>query len=370
MFGGRCSLCGGKLSRGVCVECGLDQKEQKRRSKAGYSSTVSSDMEYSSTINTDIEHSSQPRQNVTTTTYHTTAENKKKKTSILKWVILTFIGFNVLGVVLSGIGGIVGYMTNTIIQENGPDSMEQVVYTQEEIEENSKYFLLPFKIKELTSEYTEHQVSIPTSGEAFDVLLDSGFYEVGVDLPTGIYNVEGALDSAIEIINEKYEKSCYDYVMEEQITDSGKSFPVEIYLMEGTILYISRGEFQFTSEVADVSSMVIPEESEAVDSYYVTETEEIGINIPEGIYNISIPNNHRSSIELFLEDRVEDYEYLGINLNTYEEGYEFEAAQEVVRNVPLWKGLTLELEQDDFIILTPVERNTENMSNKFEEFMK
>ncbi len=340
MFENKCRLCGGKVSRGICVECGLDQRKTHATIIKDY------DDEKSDTA---------------------TPPNYKQKAKLLKWGVIILVGGNILG-------GLVGMITSSfsriadLTEQEVFFSQEEIVSKQEEIVDNCNYLFHAFQTAEITNEYATDNITLPTSGETFTISLESGFYEVGVDLPTGIYQVEGMIDSAIQILNEDYKKSSYDIIYDDQVVDGGKSYPVEVYLMEGTVFYISDGEFQFTSELADVVSMEPIEEAEITDKYYITETELVGVNIPEGFYDISVPNNHRSWSEVIYPND-EDSNSIILNLNTYQQLEEYDTRKEVIRNVPLWEGITLELQQDDILILTPTTRSIENIKDKYEDFV-
>ncbi|MFI3171277.1 MAG: hypothetical protein R3Y58_02720 [Eubacteriales bacterium] len=435
MFEKKCSLCGGRLSRGICTECGLDNKKNRmhqvnENEDAGTTSTYNhgtfSDDKFDAldhdeymeglqasrgtvtneeffekikkeqremevedvfhrpphnstnstgTLNSgdigktlseqgtkfieqlqrELGMNSRTGESTSTTTQRTTTYNsgQKKQTNrsnkVLRNIILTIVLIQIFG-------GLFISMASFFI--NGVTSVtSSVTGVLGDTEETEEY------VNEI--EYPDastYPVELAETGFSYSETLVAGDYIVGVHIPEGIYSIECVWDGSIRIVDNAHDIYIGEYYWEENIGE----IDYDIYLYSGASIEISdAARFTFTTENANETGMT-GQANPNTETYVVNQVI-AGVDIPAGIYDVTIEEGTYGILGLYLPDEngnlpdvdADDvYATVGMFMcnTTYESSDPIQAS--VYKNLVIPEGALFMVEDDsldslDAVTLTP-----------------
>ncbi len=302
----RCYLCGGKLVNGVCVECGLDNKRNDRKSFRLNSTTAefAKDRNTRNTINTTTqkeekiknqeflkeknqnkEHKtayvlqSQPnkRKDVNKQVRKKTksaVEGKKKTTfsKMIKIIVsiilgLTFIPF-IIGWVIDGVSELGKELTHENYLEQEYNIYENVTY------------------------------DLSNEGDVFEIELSPGNYKIGAHIPEGIYlleRTEGTGDCKVKDQKNNIYADWWLSNIEERLKDGAVQSAEDVRLYEGGYFIVDEGvKVRLTSECAQVGKLIPLIENPISEEQHVKEGEEYtaGVDFPAGIYDFRCEKNY------------------------------------------------------------------------------
>lgn len=222
-----------------------------------------------------------------------------------KWNIIKVIGIvYVLIMVISALGSCISDFIDEISYRvpDYIDLTEDIVYDEDTVEEVS---VSPY-ISDDEYDYVTRELS--ETGEYFDDLLFPGYYQIGVHIPEGIYTLEMTDGSYGSIWLDDDENSIYlslsfgDGEDEYQIAEN-------VRLYEGALLEVYGDvNLRITSENAQSrTGMENPISADTIVYFSENETYVVGVDIPEGVYDLWISENW-ASVDIVYEDEHE-YEY-------------------------------------------------------------
>lgn len=391
MFKKKCSLCGGNLVGGKCVECGLDNN---KKSNAGTSNTIagwnkSSDA-FGDVMNNDkffenirkeqeemevedVYHRApdpvfpkppknrpsakpnQPRKKPTQfnrTVFERTSQGRgtssneeieQRKRKVVFMVVGLILFFNIILPLFIGVISFLITGINTAVSGFSNFGSEYEVESQEEYADAVDMSGLQNEDLALTAE-----------GETFDVTLMDGVYIVGVHIPEGTYDITNIYTGNLNIDDDEHGVNEYAYFYDENIG-------VEIcgvYLHEGAEISVEDGAwFQFTTENGNVDGMegmINPNTEE----FEVSGVSVAGVDFPAGVYNLKVPEDCGVIVSLYLsEESYEDEsDLLFIKFMCNREYYEEGEQSTSYSNLVIPEGAVLYVEDDEemnYISLTP-----------------
>lgn len=261
MFKKRCYLCGGKVSGGRCVDCGLrEKKTEKKTYRLNYSATEKRIKNRASVESLqdkkEVQKVQKPKKEekdrVSQMKTPAPARRNKRRFGTLGFII------SIILVVLGAIGS----------------------YTKEKYEtvttESEAY--VPY-------EYTAHELS--DEGEVFEIILEPGQYKTGVHIPEGRYVVyleEGRGNALVD----DYENSIYmwqSFGDEEEYDEVLEWGDVRLY--QGSIFEVSGNvRLRLYTENAQ-SGMLSSIENPLTEEVLLRKGETViaGEDFPEGVYD-------------------------------------------------------------------------------------
>lgn len=290
---GRCSLCGGKLSKNRCQLCGLDNSiNDKERQYERESSTQGYVKEEKARRDTTVDikkknvkdHVYKPNNSLKRTEYRTKSVSKDK---FMKYVT-TLIG------IVVAISGIFSYW---------PDIKEGILNTGSSTNE---------EISEEIDKYAYVTREIPEEGIEFEEFLGPGFYQVGVHVPEGTYRIELADGRGSMTLHDE-ENVIFDYslfgtdgVFEDEVVEKD-----DMRLYNGAKLKIGEGVLLKLKTSNGQSLKQEFTENPIKDTIPVSGEYTVGEDIiQEGIYNIRITGDDGSATITY-KDGVSDYIWMG-----------------------------------------------------------
>ena len=318
--GNRCYLCGGKLRRGRCTECGLDNYRMTRRNYrlnvttphhvkqqqvAASKAEVKKYEQVYENKQQSMENWGKPmsekrktvvqkpvntptKSNTGPTVYQQQMENRKKKTenSRKKPWIGPLIGLLcIIFPLLSEMGGCV---TNLIddLSYGTPE------YAFTEVEEVGIDAVFPEgAVSEDEYEWVTRELA--SEGAVYSEIYGPGHYIVGVHIPEGTYQVQMLEGSYVYSYLEDYENSIFlNMNLGEDAYDAVTSLE-NVHMYNGACLEVSGdGTLLFSTENAQLDSMSgmeNPMDSSAIASFYAGTDETVdvvvGEDIPAGVYD-------------------------------------------------------------------------------------
>lgn len=235
MFGKkRCYLCGGKLINGRCQECGLDNEKSSGKT---YRLNESSGMQEEW-----IE-----------------GEQTKKPGIVLLTVLVGILAVTV------GIAGLIGYQIKK--------EQDQVI-----VPPGEEYDEYGYVTRELSQ-----------TGDLYDNILTGGYYEVGVQIPEGIYTVEVQEGEGAVYLNDE-ENGIYMFQQMgiHAAEPSQLSVLEDLRLYDGALLEVKSGvSLRFISDCAQTAQLHGQEnpQKESI-RLEMGQTLTAGKDFPEGVYNL------------------------------------------------------------------------------------
>lgn len=312
----RCYLCGGKLVNGVCVECGLDNKRNDRKSfrlncttaevakdrkKRNTTDTTTQkeekikSQEFSKEKNENKEHNTayvlqqqmEKRKDVNKQVRKKTksaVEGKKKSTfsKMIKIIVSIVLGLNLIPLIIGLCIDGVSRFKEEVIYENHPDQ-EYNFY------ENVTY-------------------DLPNEGDTFEIELSAGNYKIGAHIPEGIYLLERIEGSGICKVNDRKNGIHANWWLsdfEESLKDGAVQSAEDVRLYEGGYFKVDDGlKIRLTSECAQVGKLIPLIENPISEEKHVKEGENYtaGVDFPAGIYEFRSEKNY-----VWIEITYEEY---------------------------------------------------------------
>lgn len=359
MFKKRCSLCGGELVRGRCIECGLDNNK-KRMNRAGdemadtgawsrssdafgqdqgaskwndanddaYRKTSKESIsneeffanwkqEQQEMEMEDVYHRSEqieysmPKKNILEEFFKNikkqpsygpkaqpNSNRNAKKNTKKRSPLRTMILIFIFLTFFGNILGAVFTLIATIF--NGVGDLATDVLVELNIEELAEVEEVA-EVDEFIhtvdfSVVQEGIVSLEETGEEFDITLSAGFYEVGVHIPEGIYAITCINNGTIEVYDEANEIFTSVYFWDENIGETH----TDIYLYQGAIVNLqSESYFTFETQNANYEDMEYMDNPNT-DSYRLTTGVSVaGEDVPAGVYDFSMPEGSFSIVRVY-----------------------------------------------------------------------
>lgn len=292
----RCTLCGGRLSKGRCTECGLDNTKNDKK----YHLNLHNEKEEQLHQGTCEENLNKKRQNRTEKEKkekestpgqrqwymgwrqpgigEPKKKQKKKKTlsrRAVKWIVLLIILLGFVFPLLSSI----------------------VLLIQEKVEEET--YVDPYMLQEgAAEEETEYPVVWDGSGS---MMLKPGFYQAGYELPEGMYRIESQEADTVfsyrrsqkdSTQNVSLYSASYIESLDKEEAEGLQSEYEDLILEEGGWLFIEDitgvsvlyGVDVSDTELKEHESQGLTEEIEVQPG----ETLEAGQDFPAGVYDLVI----------------------------------------------------------------------------------
>ena len=250
----RCFLCGGRVSNGVCTECGMPQRKRSEEYNLNNSPCDAGPMTHVH------DHGTEDRRR------ESASEQRIRRNRAAR-------GIAVIVVCVIIIVSIVGLVKNNHIDFSGNDM-------NWENHESSKTYSDDYY------DFVTYEIS--DSGESYTDTLYAGYYTVGYDLPEGVYTMNLESGSGSVEINNDGQKI---YMYESLGTDYGYETLENVRLYQGTQIIVSGGtELEVSTENAQMNQAVSKTENpldpvngtvEVTDRALVA-----GIDFPEGSYDI------------------------------------------------------------------------------------
>jgi|GEM_PF-1004548 len=363
MFGKRCSLCGGKLnSRGICMECGLDNSKSDKNYRINRSDCDGMPLTH---VHEEKEKHRPDRKADHREINHKETNHKKRdygkqgyrmnesdmtgkkrrkhvqtpditnRRRPLKIVILAIIVIAVLGNLYEEHKYDIEYAVGDAVQGVFQDTGDQKTNDTDE------------------TDYDHYQYvtrEIPKEGESADYELTSGNYVAGVEIPEGIYTVTPQDDYDTVQIDDP-ENSIYLY----EYTEGKKDKIKDIRLYKGAHLTLNcRTTVKLhTDNAQDVEAMETARQSnpltESVD-IKGQKTLTAGRDLEPGIYDLSRVSGAGNVDVIIYSDEQEEINSWSQCLS--EDGIDGETFHYLV--IP--ENATMEVSEDLKIRLTPSEQ--------------
>ncbi len=326
----RCYLCGGKLVKGVCVDCGLDNRRNDRKSYRLNSTTAefasdrdtaerdttdrnTADREVSKAKPTEVQkvnpktkqkssyvlqQSSVPKKDknkqVRKKAKNAVEGKKKRPRRVVKIILFTILAIYILPVILEvGMDGIYRvinqYESHKRVQEEFEDSSNY----EEDIYENVTY-------------------DLPSSGEKYEIELTSGNYKIGVHIPEGNYSIDQVGDSGFCRVKDEKNRIYKHWWLsdqEESLKNGAVQTADDVRLYQGAEFLVDDGTtIRLTTECAQMDKMIPLVENPLSEKILLKEGDKytVGKDFPAGIYDlvcekdfVGMDTNYDDSLELY-----------------------------------------------------------------------
>lgn len=359
MFGKRCSLCGGKLnSRGICMECGLDNSKSDKNYRINRSDCDGMPLTH---VHEEKEKHRPDRKADHREINHKETNHKKRdygkqgyrmnesdmtgkkrrkhvqtpditnRRRPLKIVILAIIVIAVLGNLYEEHKYDIEYAVQGVFQDTGDQKTNDTDET----------------------DYDHYQYAtreIPKEGESADYELASGNYVAGVEIPEGIYTVTPKDDYDTVQIDDP-ENSIYLY----EYTEGKKDKIEDIRLYKGAHLTLNCKTTVklHTDNAQDVEAMETAGQSnpltESVD-IKGQKTLTAGRDLEPGIYDLSRVSGAGNVDVIIYSDEQEE-------INSWSQGLSEDGIDgETFHYLVIPENATMEVSEDLKIRLTPSEQ--------------
>ncbi|MCI7179224.1 MAG: hypothetical protein SOY12_10690 [Schaedlerella sp.] len=373
MFGKKtCYLCGGNLSRGKCVLCGLDNTKRERRhyhlnersatvirakysledddgKKACESKEAKIDTGNDSRYHSPKENEAKPVGSTysaaqtgtvkrpasgSKSSVHKKSRTKKEKGNAAKKIRRAVV---LLTLILS-----VVTLLHELFRVITEEFVDQFTDPQPEYMSEAEVGYDPYA-------FVERELA--EEGTAFEIELQAGCYEAGVHLPEGRYTV--SLISGIGTMSvEDWDNGIYlwesfgDNAEQDEITEME-----DVRLYQGAKLKITESAILlFHSENGQTQDMS-SQENPLTEVVKIREEEPLyaGKDFPAGVYDITIPADY-ASVQYTIpdyfaeneEDAIEATEYIWLDAEEGEDRY---------RNVVLPEGASIYTEYADIVLI-------------------
>lgn len=313
----RCFLCGGRVSRGVCTECGMPQRQHAQNYSLNESDCDDQPLTH---VHYDYEHSSK-------NTYANREQRREKRASyakkerrkersksgsklfiIVAVIIVLIIVINIIATVASnliGIRGIINNFSGFESEEAIPDwFVETFDSSYMELDEDN-YDWVMYELEE--------------TGEFASKGLYAGYYVIGYDLPEGTYSLT-VLSGEGDISVDDWENGIYLYESLDVDGEYGYTTIDNMRLYNGAQIQVY-GSVQLRLEADNAGAILPSEENPLLGNPDVVipggEMYLAGTDFPAGTYDLSLEGSY-DYVDLFvltdetaiLEDgETYDYDY-------------------------------------------------------------
>lgn len=338
MFGKRCSLCGGKIVHGRCVDCGLDATKNDKNYTMNQSDCDDQPL-------THVHMDSQD------TPLYEPEETQNSKKNMKAGVTIAIVLF-VFGIVADSAGSIIRYVENTVskVMDGGAFTFDSDDFN---IGDDFTY------TTDGTYDYVTYELS--ETGNTYEAVLGAGFYKVGVHIPEGVYTMTAKSgNGGINVMDVTNGIYIYDSLSmgADYMDDTPPMEDVRLY--QGAWLEITDNVMVTAkSENAQTESMQALLDNPNTEEVTIDFSEEVktaqpGRDFEAGIYDISAVNGD-GMVELYVpgctfnDDEGEEYATRTLFFDSAGE-----SGAKVYKNVAIPSGSRLELESIG-VKLTPSE---------------
>lgn len=351
MFKKKCYLCGGKLSDGRCVDCGLrNKKSNKKTYRLNYSATETRIKNRARVKDwqeeKEIQRAQKPKKEEKAGVSQ--ARVRQRKTSVPDRRKKSLFG--TLGFIITIILVIAGAMG-----DYAKDKYKEITTRYEPITtESEEYIPYEYTIRELSDE-----------GDVFETILEPGEYKTGVHIPEGRYEVflEAGRGS---VYVDDYENSIY---MSQSFGDEAEYDEVrewiDVRLYQGSMLIVSGNvRLRLYTENAQ-SGMVSSIENPLTEEVLLKAGETViaGEDFPEGVYDFqSISDWTGISYRIPLHTDYEDEELNFLPQTGWVSADELDS---VYRNVVLPAGTAVCAEDADGMLIPSKVIETEDYDSYY-----
>lgn len=355
----RCTLCGGNLVQGKCVECGLNNnkkrmtyaEEDMEKFKPWARSSEAFEQIYKEEPKREYEKHDErppiqrrpPQPNVSRPRppmgEHKSEDGPPEKkpliSRVIKWMVIIFFFQSIFG---SLIGNLID-----VFDDLGEENYNYETYV-------NTVDLESLQLGEIPLEET---------GVSYEETLVAGYYKVGVNIPEGIYSITCLSNGSIEVDDDANDLFCYTYFA----TDNIGEVHTGVYLYEGSIIHLdNEAVLIFKTDNANLESMETIENPNT-ETIELTETAIAGVDFPAGVYNIFMPEDTFGIMRLYAceEDLKDEYSYVDSafmsksSIEDEDDSYEMSAYYNIV--IP--EGYVLYIDEDsdylEYLILEPSE---------------
>ena len=351
----RCTLCGGQVVNGRCIECGWNNRknDSKYRLNEHNRKTVrmhggscedhlnKPEKKQSTSYGTMTEDTAARRRELKKRSQTGTVQTRKKWLWVVPGIIivnLILAAWNWLDEqnisIEDAVEGIVQYF-------EGDSSTDDLFETEDEAVEVSD---------EALSTTDEQQEWDTGDANYYEALLEPGNYMVGYDIPAGSYQLECRTGSAWIYVSDS-KKTDWDYVMlcseeyqewlrEDDEEDTGWSYSAYsgvLDLSEGQELYVENVyEGVWIAGLKDDGAALAERDSQGLQTIRYQDGMEPGNEIPEGVYDLVLRNPDTSSVYLQINGEDGTEIYLALSEDT-----------PTIRRISIQEGDTLEFEDYD-----------------------
>ncbi len=290
MFKKRCNLCGGELVNGYCVECGLDNNKQRMYSAEDEFKKEQQEMEVEDVFHRQeqIDYSHPKKKDFITTLIEILkpkSNENKKKTSPLKRIIIIFIVLTVLSNVLGVVFAIFASFISSTTTNDVTDFSEIEYYNEVDF-----------------GEALDEVIELEETGDEYSVTLVAGYYEVGVHIPEGSYDITCVSEGTININDEANDISVYAYFWDENVGETYEG----VQLYKGAHIQLkNEAVFQFETENANYSNYEVMSNPNTESFKLTTGISVAGEDFPAGVYDFYMPANSFSVVRVY--ESIEEY---------------------------------------------------------------
>lgn len=299
----KCSLCGGRLQEGVCVECGLDNSKNDSNYTRGESACSEKTLTHAHTADEDPyaqkTMTRQARAEIQMTRKQSVEKRGKGKKNLPAQILTLLIFIVTVG------GAVIPWLGEKIDQFKEP---EEEVWSSESSMNQQPYY-------SVTRE-------LPETGEAYEVSLSAGLYKCGVHIPEGNYKVvlergTGSLQVEDEV---NYISLFYSFGNDTDNNQITQEDDIRIY--KGALVSIDDDltlHFKTENAQMELEGMQNPN----TESRTLTEKFVAGKDIPAGAYDVYCDEGS-GIFEYYIKmDGYDSYEgkLIGDNLSTFPHVY-------------------------------------------------
>lgn len=303
----RCFLCGGRVSNGVCTECGMPQRQHVK----------DYDLNKSDCDDKPLTHVHEDVSYRTDRSYkQSTYAERQRKTEYRKATGKSsgkLVGIIVVIIVIL----IVVSVINNAVINNARLTIKDMFDNEFDLDWNENqddtwtedYSALTLD----DAEYDYAVYDIPEEGAAYDAYLAAGTYKVGCHLPEGTYDLlvlygYGTIDV------EDDENGCYIYEWLDSNEDGGYGQIYNLRLYQGAKVYVSDGvELKLSTTNAQSEKMLEGVPNTLTETVSVgNEPLQAGRDFPAGVYDIYSMEGS-GVVDIYVswdEDDDQDYTYL------------------------------------------------------------
>ncbi|WP_072446114.1 hypothetical protein [Blautia sp. Marseille-P3201T] len=287
-MGKRCSLCGGKLRKGICTECGMDNRKSDERYLYHADKNVSPE-------------NVQPVENIT-------AEKKTKRNSVQKQFVFKKQTQNSetknIKVIFYGAAALVIFVALIAPEFNSETDWELHTEVQEEMLDIPEILDTPDMLIENTEPETDEMFP---AVEEWENNLESGLYVVGVDIPAGEYTITAPPGSVFQTYYSPRNKD--EYVSFGK-APSGIEEVKNVSLCEEMLVRINGSDVRFFSWNAQVENLAERTENPITKPVQITGKAVAGTDFAEGTYDIEAVGEKEGTFTYSYEDKFHLYVWL------------------------------------------------------------
>ncbi len=381
MFKRKCTLCGGDLVRGKCIECGLDNNRKRMRQVDDFNQSNGSERYKNDAFFEDLKQEQRemevedvyvrqeqidyskpkrksildipnldrripppPRRNTSNTSNNNKKNESTRAVKLIRTIIIIVIVFNVLGGVFSLLASLAFNAIEEVTNVMDFGGTEEVVQYISEVD---------------FSAMQEGERELAETGASYENVLSAGYYRVGTDIPEGIYSIECIYNGSIAINNQEDGTFVSEYLGSENIGECYEG----IYLYNGTYIIIDNdATLNFVSENANYENMEYMVNPNTQEYQLTAGINVAGEDFEAGVYDFSMIEGCYGIIYIYAseEDAMNEdcYKYESVFMSKMDFSDEDETKYQLSKlsNVTLPEGYVVVIEEDeslDYLVLTP-----------------